>query len=522
MNGSDFIEAQTDASQAEFEAAVLAAEESWIHWPMVEVPVSTSPHRASIFVSKDVFAIGTAEDPLRCPISGPVAQEVADRMHLMLPTPKMSDLIWHEAAVKLKPITGDEIGIRVATDDQTSVRALGAHNDAVQKQLAGRHGLVAGHKKDVVLTNRLTAEFRKTQGFGGPGQVAIYGWQRPNGVPIQPLSTVHAASYWDYSHGIRLVSPMMRLDGAIIHVADVLSSAVHAPLVSYEGVLRCMRYAIHVTTPPGPASTPTSPRTLRIGASGMDVERVQRAIGVTADGTYGPRTEAAVKEWQRAHGLDADGVFGANSWAALSSGPPPTPRNEAPVTGDEPGTAFVEARNYTKTSGRKVDWVVVHSMELPEKGDTAESCARMFANTDRDASCHYTIDSDSVVQCVRERDVAWAAPGANRAGIQLEHAGYARQTADEWSDPYSKAMLERSAVLTARICKRHSIPVEFVDAEGLLAGARGITTHWEASKACRLAKKRSMSGSTFFKATTDHYDPGPGWPMRAYLEMVRA
>ena len=46
-----------------------------------------------------------------------------------------------------------------------------------------------------------------------PGKIAIYGWHRLNGAPIQPLSTVHGACYADYSHGIRLVSETVLVDG---------------------------------------------------------------------------------------------------------------------------------------------------------------------------------------------------------------------------------------------------------------------------------------------------------------------
>jgi Putative peptidoglycan binding domain len=52
-------------------------------------------------------------------------------------------------------------------------------------------------------------------------------------------------------------------------------------------------------------------------ASHGSVRMVQRALGVAADGVFGPATEAAVKRFQRAHGLTADGVVGPATWAAL-------------------------------------------------------------------------------------------------------------------------------------------------------------------------------------------------------------
>lgn len=41
---------------------------------------------------------------------------------------------------------------------------------------------------------------------------------------------------------------------------------------------------------------------------------IQKKVGVTADGLFGLKTKAAVREYQRANGLTADGVVGINTW----------------------------------------------------------------------------------------------------------------------------------------------------------------------------------------------------------------
>ena len=47
-------------------------------------------------------------------------------------------------------------------------------------------------------------------------------------------------------------------------------------------------------------------------------ERVlQRALGVAADGVFGPGTAAAVKSFQHGKGLTADGIVGPATWSAL-------------------------------------------------------------------------------------------------------------------------------------------------------------------------------------------------------------
>ncbi|MCJ2019587.1 N-acetylmuramoyl-L-alanine amidase [Methylobacterium sp. E-065] len=59
--------------------------------------------------------------------------------------------------------------------------------------------------------------------------------------------------------------------------------------------------------------------TLRRGASGPDVIALQNAIGVKADGQFGPGTESTLRAYQRAHHLVADGICGPACWAAIDS-----------------------------------------------------------------------------------------------------------------------------------------------------------------------------------------------------------
>ena len=56
---------------------------------------------------------------------------------------------------------------------------------------------------------------------------------------------------------------------------------------------------------------------LRRGAKGEGVKMMQEALGISADGDFGPGTERALKAWQAANGLVADGIAGPNTLAKL-------------------------------------------------------------------------------------------------------------------------------------------------------------------------------------------------------------
>jgi N-acetyl-anhydromuramyl-L-alanine amidase AmpD len=121
------------------------------------------------------------------------------------------------------------------------------------------------------------------------------------------------------------------------------------------------------------------------------------------------------------------------------------------------------------------------------------------------ASAHYCVGQLGITQCVRDEDIAFHAPGANGQGIGIEHEGYAKQTAEEWDDPTSRATLWHSARLVGKLCRQYEIPIVWLSPADLQAGKSGITGHGEVSQA--------------FKGSS-HWDPGPGFPREHYLHLV--
>ena len=168
---------------------------------------------------------------------------------------------------------------------------------------------------------------------------------------------------------------------------------------------------------------------------------------------------------------------------------------------------FIESPHFTPADDRPIGVVVIHSMEIAETSGAAETCARWFASPASEVSAHYCVDADSIVQCVREDDIAWHARGGNTNSIGIELAGYAGQKTLGWNDDYSRAVLERAAGLTAEVCERHGIPIRRIRAAELVTGRRGITGHADVSAAFR---------------KSDHWDPGPDFPWARFLRLTRS
>jgi hypothetical protein len=181
----------------------------------------------TVCVSPDYLAIGSDQNFLLVPMRLQTALTVAGRFRFALPTPKIVDAIYAQAPVHLQPQP------LPAGDTMRTTSYYSEHNELVHEQrlaLPEPLGmLTAGDKKDLVLTNRLWSHLAR---------VAIYGWHRPDGRPIQPLSTVHGARYADYSHGIRLVSATAYVNGEAMPLLTLLQDPRWASLFSDEGVIR--------------------------------------------------------------------------------------------------------------------------------------------------------------------------------------------------------------------------------------------------------------------------------------------
>jgi hypothetical protein len=118
------------------------------------------------------------------------------------------------------------------------------------------------------------------------------------------LNSAACAGHKEFAPG-RKPDPTLDMRAFRVAVDEILSGMTPPPAL------------IPAFEPSAPGAAPGRP-TLRRGATGELVKTMQERLGVFVDGSFGPRTEAAMREFQRQHGLVPDGIVGPKTWAILA------------------------------------------------------------------------------------------------------------------------------------------------------------------------------------------------------------
>jgi hypothetical protein len=175
--------------------------------------------KATYYVAPDYLSVGTNKDWARINITPYAAQKISDSLECFLPTKKMVDDIYRAAKIKLEPVP------MYALRDSTPT--MYQHHLIIEGQRKGRKGLIAGIQKDVVISGKISRDPK-------PDRVAIYGWHKLDGTPIQPLYTSHIYWWVDYSQGIRLIYRKIKVNHKWMDYIDVLKNPVLKNLICDE------------------------------------------------------------------------------------------------------------------------------------------------------------------------------------------------------------------------------------------------------------------------------------------------
>lgn len=134
----------------------------------------------------------------------------------------------------------------------------------------------------------------------------------PGGLRVSTTRDLSDPELWDISatlaRGKRLAAepgllPQARVAGATLVVAAV-AAALPVPNGSATRARSSGTARVHVEL-------------LKLGSRGPAVTRVQRALRIAADGIFGPQTRRAVRAFQKRHGLLVDGIVGPQTRRAL-------------------------------------------------------------------------------------------------------------------------------------------------------------------------------------------------------------
>ena len=106
----------------------------------------------------------------------------------------------------------------------------------------------------------------------------------------------------------------------ILHAVRSQRIAVIAACVALLCAAAVPAFADPGATASGGASA-ASEIVVKRGDRGSAVRSIQRQLGITADGVFGPMTERAVKRFQRRHDLVPDGIVGPLTRGALGLKP---------------------------------------------------------------------------------------------------------------------------------------------------------------------------------------------------------
>lgn len=153
--------------------------------------------------------------------------------------------------------------------------------------------------------------------------------------------------------------------------------------------------------------------------------------------------------------------------------------------------------------------IVIHDGETNEGPTAAEGMAAYFASGHTTGSAHICVDNNSGVRCAPDAFRTNGAGGMNDTGLHIEQAGRASQSAKDWQDPYSLAVIANCASIVSQWTTRYpNIRRKFLHARDLASGERnGITSHREVTAAG-------------FPGNDGHSDPGPAYPIDYFMSLV--
>lgn len=214
--------------------------------------------------------------------------------------------------------------------------------------------------------------------------------------------------------------------------------------------------------------------TLKKGSKGEEVKVLQKALNVTVDGDFGPKTEEAVKAFQKSKGLTLDGIVGPKTWVALGV----TDNNSKCV---DPSVVYAPLKAcLTKSPNRTIKYLAIHYTAGASSAPGRAVNMKSDWEKTRRASADFGVDDRDMVQFNPDPKnyYCWAVgdpktehvscpDGSNRNTISIEicssiKAGCSVQKSNHEGWYYTNEALNNGIRLAKILMKKYNIPIERV------------------------------------------------------------
>ena len=215
---------------------------------------------------------------------------------------------------------------------------------------------------------------------------------------------------------------------------------------------------------------------IKKGSKGEAVKKLQKSLGVVADGVFGANTEVAVKKFQSKAGLTPDGIVGAKTWTALEKNPVDNKAVDDCVIYN-PLSVHI-----TPSKGRAIKYLAIHfTAGSSSKEGRAMTTKRTFET--RNASADFCVDVRDIVQfnpdprnyyCWAVGDKRQITGGASLNGIASNKntisieicssckSGFSVANANHEGWYFTEAALNNAVKLAKILMKTYNIPIERV------------------------------------------------------------
>ena len=214
---------------------------------------------------------------------------------------------------------------------------------------------------------------------------------------------------------------------------------------------------------------------IKKGSKGESVKKLQKALGVTADGVFGDNTESALKKFQSKAGLTPDGVVSEKTLAALNQ-----------YTGSKAVADCVIYNplsvHITPSKGRSIKYLAIHfTAGSSSIGGRAMNVKRTFETSP--ASADFCVDDRDIVQFTPDpkKYYCWAVGdkrqltggaslngiASNKNTISIEicsscNAGFSTAIPNHEGWYFTEAALNNPVKIAKILMKPYNIPIERV------------------------------------------------------------